>query len=328
MFFSNLFTSVGSSIYIVYVFRFLTGFFQNMNTIGKDIIFEFFSDGQSKKLLNLEMIAEVFGLLVSPLIGLFIYNFSGQQFTLSCVYISMFFAANVILFFFFFYIINIHPVQEEFKLIKFESTDILESKNFFKFALFFLKKDRIRNIMITQSLVSCVITNDIIISTLYLQVPFNHGGLDLTSAQLSYASSFSFFPSLILFFNINRIVPDLVPYNIGFRFLIALMSLQIIITPLLRDWVGDMGISWAQNIALVNQFLKFSISPKLFSPILTHLLNRSVNKNMRTSVNAVYMIFNGICQLLALQIIVPLLSVFLYDKSFENIYPYNKDLCF
>lgn len=80
LFFQGVFTALtGKTIVLawVYTFRFWTGFFNNVNTVGKDFIFEFAKPKYRQYAFSLKSCFTVGGIFVGPLLGYYIYTHYG-----------------------------------------------------------------------------------------------------------------------------------------------------------------------------------------------------------------------------------------------------------
>lgn len=78
LFFQGVFTALtGKTVVLtwVYFFRFWTGFFNNVNTVGKDFIFEFAKPAYRQYAFSLKSCFTVGGIFVGPLLGFYIYMY-------------------------------------------------------------------------------------------------------------------------------------------------------------------------------------------------------------------------------------------------------------
>jgi MFS family permease len=104
-----------NSIFWLCLCRFICGFCHNLNTIGKDFVFEFALPEYRQYAYSLKSTFGIFGSFVGPLIGYMIYIYSGRNFFWSCVYVSMFYLVGLIFFFILFYL-NYIPGEIEQKI--------------------------------------------------------------------------------------------------------------------------------------------------------------------------------------------------------------------
>lgn len=95
-----------NNIYWLCFCRFICGFFHNLNTVGKDFVFEFCRPEYRQYAFSFKSCFGIFASFVGPFIGYHIYQFTGKSFFLSSLVVSCFYIVALILFvivFYFFY---------------------------------------------------------------------------------------------------------------------------------------------------------------------------------------------------------------------------------
>ena len=95
----NALTGQTSSLNVIFFYRFMTGMFQNLNTVGKDFVFEFAKPGYRQYAYSLKTFFNFIGSLAGPFLGYYAYLYSGKSLTTSLIYVSELYAGGIVLFF-------------------------------------------------------------------------------------------------------------------------------------------------------------------------------------------------------------------------------------
>ena len=91
-------------IYPIYALRFFMGFGMNINSVGKDFIFEFSHDQYVQWTFSFKSIFAVLALFLSPLLGYELYQWTGKSFNLINLYIAILYFGSTFMFYVIFYI--------------------------------------------------------------------------------------------------------------------------------------------------------------------------------------------------------------------------------
>ena len=76
----------------------------NLNTVGKDFIFEFADLDYRQYAFSFKSCFGIFASFVGPYIGYYIYNMAGKSYTISLVYVTCFHGVAIVLFILIFYL--------------------------------------------------------------------------------------------------------------------------------------------------------------------------------------------------------------------------------
>lgn len=116
LFFQGLFTALtGQTVVLawVYAFRFWTGFFNNINTVGKDFIFEFAKPAYRQYAFSLKSCFTVGGIFVGPLLGYYLYNHYDCSLQKSLLFLFWLYMVACVLFVVVFMLDMRHSVEED-----------------------------------------------------------------------------------------------------------------------------------------------------------------------------------------------------------------------
>ena len=311
---------------LVYTIRFISGTLHNLNTVGKDFIFDFCDDVHGQYAFNFK---SCFGLLASfagPFIGYYIYEFSGESFFLSCLVVSCFYLLGIIGFIIFFYWVRddiktlrkFPTVADEDELAQLNpKTDnvMKREQHGIKETLVYISSNK----QILAYITAYVLANGTfktmnLISVFFLEAPLEKEGLGVTSKQLTYITLASYFPCLLLLMVSPALVPKKISYTTFICICMLLFSLFIGIYPILKDILSPENFSSFSWMIYTNQFLLLVANPKLFSPFINFLIGKAVPRSMRTSANAITFISSTLCSALLMNAISSVYSFSISDS--------------
>ena len=315
-----------TSLKAIYIIRFISGTLHNLNTVGKDFIFDFCDDIHGQYAFNFK---SCFGLLASfagPFVGYYIYALTGKSFFLSCLIVSGFYVVGILGFIIFFYWVKddiktfkkIPTIADEDELAKLNpKTDDVRKReqHGIKDTLVYISTHK----QTVAYIVAYVLANGTfktmnLISVFFLEAPLEEEGLGITSKELTYITLASYFPCLILL----MVSPMLVPKRFSYTFFICgcmlLFSLFIGAYPIIKDIVNTTNFSKLSWLIYTNQFLLLVANPKLFSPFINFLIGKAVPRSMRTSANAITFISSTLCSALLMNAMASVYSFSISDS--------------
>lgn len=99
------------SLYFIYFIRFFIGFFLNMNSVGKAFVFEFANINYRQYAFSVRTEFTFVAIFCGPLLGYYVYMYSGRSFSLSLIYMSGTYLIGIVLFYIVFFL-DYHPSKE------------------------------------------------------------------------------------------------------------------------------------------------------------------------------------------------------------------------
>lgn len=340
---SNYLVGLSPNMLIVYIWRFIFGFFHISNTVAKDFIYEFAPTKYRQYIFSFRGVAVMTATFFGPFFGYQIYYYCNADFSNTLFYISIAYISASILFFIGFYLISIKPLEiiehnpdEHLSLLREVSHDLDEKIwvtkpehigliNMFKYCL---KRKQMRDIVIGFAIVCGAYDALLFVAIFYIETPWNDYGLGLTPKEVSVIVFLIFIPILL----IMMISPLLVPKHwsiFGYtRVILVLLIMMVLLLPGFRDIFSPLKCNQRIYAAYSFVSLFMIVSPNLFSPFLNLFLNDKIPKNGRTSFNSILFIGMLTFLIILFLTIVPLFSISMYDPRFQAFAPYNKYLCF
>lgn len=338
---ANIISGWGENIVLICICRFIAGCSLNIHTVGKDFLFEFSEDKYRQFVLSLDSCFGLLAHLAGPYIGMRIYYHNNRSFAASCVWIGAIFYTGALLFFIAFYLFIYKPVEhdhipvsdetlEEKKPLKHDDHDdsVIESTNARDVLKECYNNHNIRNAMIVFGISTACTNSEIVLSAIYLQTPWDHGGLSISPQMLSHVSLISYIPALTLLLYSPKICPSQISYRTFIRFFVIAFSLAVIMTPTFRDILPGSHHADYNIFIYINQGIKYSMNSHIFSPFIHYTINKRANKHIRTIINSINFVFSTTMIVIVMNLIVPLLSVSLYSPNFTHLEPANKYITF
>lgn len=349
------FTGQATNLNWFFFFRILTGFFNNINTVGKDFIFEFTKPQYRQYAFSLKSSFTMLAMWVGPLLGYFIYVHYNRSFADSMQFLAILYMIGCILFVIFFYLdfsplemdapaklsISLHDmdVAEEIgkKRVEEENLRIIddnevkrkkETKGIGEVLKIVWKNRTLRNFVIVYLLTNGIGTTKNILIVFYLETLWNEGGLDISPLSISFLNLIVFGFSLLFLMVSPLVVPSKIGYLTMIRHIVIMMILVMILMPLLRDLLPNNTEYKYILVIYISYGVTSFFSPKLFSPFLNFLFNDRIGKNARTSMNSITFIGSVISATISMVIITPFYSISMHESYFKQFEPYNKYLVF
>jgi MFS family permease len=336
---ANAASGLYMNIFYICAWRTIAGAALNLHTVGKDFLFEFCHDDHYRQFgLTLDSCFALIGNIMGPFIGYQIYIHSGDSFTRSCLVIGLLFLIGLVSFltaFFFDYEIKVNSISddEEKKLVlrlrtASMGTQVMQSTQYKDVFIEAFRTTTVRNLIILFMIATTCTNCDLILSVFYLQTAWEDEGLGVTAGALSYVSFIAFFPALAVISLSPRLVPKSISYKRFIQVVILIFSAAVIVTPLFRDLIPSASREGYMWLVYANQLVKYCSSSHVISPFIHYLLNKKANEFIRTSLNSINYIFCTLSLVVLMNLIVPLLSVSLFCKSWQRFQPFNKCLTF
>ena len=123
----NTLSGCFTNVFVIFTFRFLIGVSYNLNTVGKAFLIEVCEEEYQQFGFILNTCFSLFGVFVSPLLGLNIYNWTGQDYRQTCFYLFFLYLIGIISFLIFFYVFNIKKRKmsmDEYNRLQYMKNDV------------------------------------------------------------------------------------------------------------------------------------------------------------------------------------------------------------
>ena len=338
----TLISSYGKSLSFLLICRFITGIFLNENSVGKDLLFEF-AKGKFRQIgLSFDSAIALAMNLAGPFIGILIYRSTGDSIQWSLIVIAcIYFLISFIFVIFFFFVPYNEKHRNSFKpeeascreseaeenklLIKDKRGKMRIKTRSTKEVLYWcLHHPTLRNPILIYSISLAVTNTDLLMTVILLETSWNESGYGIDPRTLSILCAISVIPACLILFFSPSICPSKIDYSSFMRIFIILFSFGVFLTPLLRDIIPvENHYNFRCMIYLV-VFLKNCTNGRLFAPFIHFHLNDKSNRYIRTLINTVNFVCATLFNIILLNLIVPLLSITLYDERFTKYAPYNR----
>ena len=334
----NALTGYSSVISVILLYRFMTGVFQNLHTVGKDFVFEFAKPAYRQYAFTYKTFFSFFGSLIGPFIGWYCYTISDRSFSKCLIYISMLYASGIVLFFLVFYLDYTPGDNAD------QAADDEEEKNILQSAdVDFGRKDRqkgvwditklcaehpvLRNMILVYSITSGVNKTLNYMTVFFLEASWKDQGLGLSSKVVTYISLFSFIPASLIVLLSPAVVPKYVSYGAYIRFFILSVIIALTSLPVMRDVLPNNGPSYIWVVYIFQGFLNITV-PKIYSPFINFYLNRRVDKYSRTALNSLTFILGNLSASIIITIAGPVFAYAMYNDAFEGYRQLSKYIPF
>lgn len=332
--------------------RFICGLMHNLNTVGKDFVFEFAKPNYRQYTFSFKSCFGILASFAGPFVGYYIYQFSGQSFMISNFIVAIAFAVGLVLFFLAFYLDftpgeiegNLNQTlelqkkddieEEDQELLPneriSETVEIIPEKKLSLWQVFLhcMKMPDVRGLIIIYFVANGVFKSVTMIVIFYIEQPYEKEGLGINNKNMSIITLISYFPSVIILMGSPKIVPKFFGYIKFIRTMTFILSISILTIPMIRDIFSEKFILENQWIIYLNVILLNAFNPKLFSPFVNYLVNSRVKREERTAVNSITFISSTLCSSLLINIVSVLYSDSFTDGFFLKLRPFNKYFSF
>lgn len=185
-----------------------------------------------------------------------------------------------------------------------------------------------RSLIIVYFLTNGVYKAQVLISIFFLETAWRENGFGLNPKTVATINVVCFLPVALFILISPTLVPTKITYAGYTKFLIFTLCLALIFVPFARDLISDKDRSSAIWVVYLIQAIINISTPKMYSPFLNYILNRSMDKDCRTSLNSITFILSNLSAASLVLLVVPLFSVSMYDPGFTRYAPWNKYFCF
>jgi len=98
--------------------------------------------------------------------------------------------------------------------------------------------------------------------------------------------------------------------------------------PFARDIMGNRPDAGAVWMAYGIQAVINISTPKMYSPFLNYIMNKSMHHDYRTSLNSITFILSNLSAATLVLLVVPFYSISMFSPAFTQYAPFNKYFCF
>lgn len=419
---SNALNGQTTSIPTFIFLRFLTACFSNVNTIGKDFIFDFAKPKYQQYAYNVKNLFSLASSFGGPILGWYIYEKYDHNLADSLIFISMFYGVGIALFVVVFYLDftqgdnqeietedskpKEEPVEEEHKMLiqdeglpecseeeeqdsnadvseqeeqpqankltddkvvtdvkrtntQTEIKDVPDSKlirgmqplhdslvvsedayllegeerppermslmDVFVHCLF---DNNMRNLIVVYFITNGVYKAQVLVTIFFLETSWKDHGYGLSAQVVATINICCYIPVAISVAVSPLFVPSKVSYSHYTTFLIVLLAVALFSVPLSRELVGGQSRYVSISIAYGIQAIVNISTPKMYSPFLNFIMNKSMHSDYRTSLNSITFILSNLSAACLVLLIVPFYSQSMFDPAYTQYAPYNKYFCF
>lgn len=317
----------------VCIYRFLTGIMHNLNSVGKDFIFEFAHTELTRQYgFNFKSSFNVAALFGGPYIGYKLYNSFDKSFERMCDFVSLLYVFGIVLFFICFYLdykvegeIQTDLVgrdeEERKKLLKAKEDEEKNHAGMLELTIKCLKDTYLRGIILTYIVNNAINKSSVIFMVMICTFAWADGGLGLSTGVFSVITVLSFIPAEILVLTTPMFVPKSISRYHFIKVTVFLTMLTFILVPLFRITMTESSIKSYFVYFVIS--LIFWVNPKQFSPFVNYLVNSEISKNDRTTVNSLLFLSEILGAAVCLNIMAPIFTFSFFDPAMTKHFPYN-----
>lgn len=326
--FFNFLIGHTKSLNTIFFYRFMCGVFHNLNSVGKDFIFDFARPSYRLYAFSIKTLFTFVATFIGPWVGYKLYVWCDQDFALSIYYISLAFVLGVVIFVVVYYL-DFTPGDADYEVIsaqeaKDEEEENLtegvseESEKLGQRGLMEVFKICIREQNLKSLIIIYFVTNGVykagnVISILYMETPWEEEGYGIGSDVISFISLLSFFPAAIMVLVSPKFVPSKISYKSFIMFFVSTLALAFFLFPLMRDLIPEKGHENYVFVAYILLGFLYASVPKLYSPFINYNLNKGVDSHSRTSLNALTFILSSASAGFFTTFVAPLLGISMYS---------------
>lgn len=329
--FFNFLVGQTRSLNAIFFYRFMAGVFHNLNSVGKDFIFDFARPSYRQYAFNIKTLFTFVATFIGPWLGYELYYWCDRDFTLAIYYISLTFVFGAILFIIVYYL-DFTPGdadydeprspeeladEEKEKLTEGVSEDpeAVRQRTLSEVFRMCMKDNYLRSLIIVYFLANGVYKAGSFVAVLFLETPWQHQGYGISSEVVSMVSLFSFFPAAILVLVSPKFVPSKISSKTFIMFFLITLAIAFFLFPLARDLIPEKNHEKHAYIAYILLAFLYASVPKSYSPFINYNLNKSVDSRSRTSLNSLTFILSSASAGFFTTFIAPLLGISLYNPT-------------
>lgn len=330
--FFNYLIGQTTSLNTIFFYRFMCGIFHNLNSVGKDFIFDFAKPTYRLWAFSIKTLFTFVATFIGPWVGYQLYVWCNRDFALSIFYITLAFVLGVIIFVVVYYIDftpgdadedetpKEHRDEEKQKLVEgaHETSEEIGQRGLAEVFQTVLKNQNLRSLIIVYFLTNGVYKAGNVVSILFMETPYADGGWGVTSDVISFISLMAFVPAALMVLISPKFVPSVISYKAFITFFMSTLIIAFALFPLMHDAIPKESheeYKWVSYVLL--GFLYASV-PKLYSPFINYNLNKGVDKHSRTSLNALTFILSSASAGFFTTFVAPLLGISLYNPTLHG----------
>lgn len=339
-------SGIGNSLILVLIARFICGMCLNVNSIGKDLLFEF-CKGQLRQVgLSFDSASSLTMNLVSPIIGMLLYHATGCSLQWTLIYIGAVFLFFSLMFLILFFIVpyrekhrNSFSIEEErqnelrHRAQVEEGQPLMENKNGVmqlqtrktsEVIYWCVHYKSLRNPIIIYAISMGITNADLLLTVLYLEMAWKDSGYGVPASTLSLIFALSVIPACVILIILPWICPRKIHYTTMMRVFMSIFGFAVLFTPTVRDLIPEANHDDFKWIIYVIVFIKNCSNAKLFAPFIHFHLNSKCNRYIRTLINTINFICSTLFTILLVNLLVPLLSLLMFHPRLTAYAPWNK----
>lgn len=339
----TMISGYGSNITFFLSCRFATGMFLNVNTIGKDLLFEFAAENYRQIGLSLDSAITLTMNLAGPFIGMTIYHSTQGDLPMTMIYIGLIYIVVGTVFFITFFLfpykfqarnsfdmsnndLNKLNCEEENAPIldRARAYSQIQTKSTKKVILTCIHQKALRNPMLIYGLSVAVANCDQLLTVIFLETSWKEKGLGIEAQNLSVLYALSIIPACILLLSSPSFCPSKVDYSTFMRTFMMTFGFGMFFTPFLRDLIPEKNHEHFTYLVFMVVLIKNCSNARIYAPFIHFHLNKRANRYIRTLINSINFIISTLLNIILVNLIVPLFSVLLYNPRFTQYEPYNK----
>lgn len=335
--FFNYLVGESKNLEHVYLFRFLSGMFHNLNSVGKDFVYQFAKPIFRLYSFSIKTLFTFMASFIGPFFGYYLYVWCNNDFEKSNRYITYIFLVGIALFYVVFFL-DFKPgdiaddpnldEEEKTKLMDEKNENFKEQKGLIHVFKVCMKSDYLRNLSIVYFLTNGVYKTSTMLAIMYIETPWKEYGYGINSSAVSLVALIAFIPAAIMVLVSPTFVPSKISYKGFIQFFITTLAIAIFLFPFARDLIPEQNHEEYAITSLVLLAFLFASVPKLYSPFINYNLNNNVDKYCRTSLNSLTFILSSLSSAIFATVVFPILGWSLYNPRFEGKVQYSKYISF
>jgi MFS family permease len=339
-------SGIGNSLTVLLLCRFLTGMFLNVNSIGKDLLFEFTKGNLRQMGLSFDSAIALVMNLAGPFFGLQIYHATGDSLQSSLIWIGSIYLVSAFFFIIFFFIVPYSEKHrnsfDEDEAIRRQQMELsqdgdnaplmqekkgkmqLVTRSTKEVIYWAIHYKPLRNPILVYGISLAVTNCDLLLTVIFLETAWADSGMGIEAGSLSLLFALSVIPAVIILVVTPTFCPSKISYSAFMRIFMSVFGTGVLLTPLLRDLIPERNHNTLKTIAYAIVMVKNCSNGRLYAPFIHFHLNSKCNRYIRTLINTINFIVATSLTIIAVNLIVPLESILLFDPRFREYAPYNK----
>lgn len=343
-------SGIGNSLTVFLLCRFLTGMCLNVNSIGKDLLFEFCKGNLRQVGLSFDSAMGLAMNLSGPVIGMLIYHACDSDLQLTLIWVGSVFLFAAFFFLVLFFIVPYrekhrnsfspeeekarelsHRAQvEEGQPLMTEKKGVMQiqTRSTKEVIYWCIHYKSLRNPILVYGISLAVTNADLLLTVIFVETSWADHGLGVSPRMLSLIFTISVVPACLILVFSPSFCPSKIDYSTFMRVFIVTFGFAVLLTPMLRDIIPDERHEEFKWMVYLIVIIKNCSNGKLYAPFIHFHLNSKCNRYIRTLINTINFMFATLVTIVLVNAVVPLLSIMMFDPRFTQYAPYNKYFCF